>query len=261
MEQQGILRTLGWALIAFSAAFAAAVQAAANVQSMRGDVRAGTQQVNPNDRITTGASITTGAGAQAVLRFDDGQVVVLNENTTFRIIDFRYGKEEPRSDRAIFDLLRGALRMISGAVASRSQASFQLRIPQATIGIRGTDFMVAIVNPAFISVGTGAVGATNAGGTAVFGAGSFGSVASSGALAVGIPATAVPPAASAAFSSMSSVAGVVAGGMAPGAAAGSPGAVGMTVGETIGVGAAVAAGVAAASSGDNATTTHHSPAP
>jgi len=259
MKKQGILRTLGWALLGAAAAFAGAVHAAAEVQSLRGNVQAGTRQVYLNDRITTGASITTGPGAQAVLRFDDGQVVVLNENTTFRIIDFRFRQDEPRNDRAIFDLLRGALRMISGAVASRNQQSFQLRIPQATIGIRGTDFMVAIVNPAFISVGTGAVGATNSGGTAVFGAGSFGSIASSGALALGVPASALPPAASAAFSSMGAVPGVVAGGMAPGAAPGSANVLGMTPAAAAGVGAAVAAGVAAASSGDNATTTHHAP--
>jgi len=256
MHQQGILRTLGWVLIAFSAAFATAVQAAANVQSMRGDVRVGDQLVYPNDRITSGAIITTGAGAQAVLRFDDGQVVVLNENTYFRIIDFRYQQEEPRNDRSVFDLLRGALRVISGAVASRSQNSFQLRAPQATIGIRGTDFMVAIVNPLIISVGTGAVSATNLSGTAVFGAGRFGSAASANSLPVAIPASAVPPAAGAAFSSMSAVAGVVAGGMAPGVTgvgAGAPAA--GIVPAVLVIGGIVAVG-AALSNNDNATVTH-----
>lgn len=257
MHQQGILRTLGWTLIAFSAAFATAVQAAANVQSMRGDVRVGDQQINPNDRITSGASITTGAGAQAVLRFDDGQVVVLNENTFFRIVDFRYLKEEPRDDRSVFDLLRGALRVISGAVASRSQNSFQLRAPQATIGIRGTDFMVAIVNPLIISVSTGAVSATNAAGTTVFGAGSYGSVGSVSSLAVAIPASEVPLAAGAAFSSMSAVAGVVAGGMAPGAVGVGAGAAATgIVPAALVIGGIVAVG-AGLSGDDSATTTHH----
>jgi hypothetical protein len=258
MHRQGILRTLGWALLALSAAFATAVQAAATVQSMYGDVRAGDQQVRPNDRITSGATVTTGRGSQAVLKFDDSQVVVLNENTTFRITDFRYRQEEQRNDRSIFDLVRGALRVISGAVASRSQSAFQLRVPQATIGIRGTDFMVAIVNPAVISVGTGAVSATNAGGTTVFGAGSFGSVASSSALAVGIPASAVPAAASSAFSSMGAAAGVVGGGMAPGAAGVGAGAA--TVGivpAAVVIGGAVAVGAALQNDGDAAVT--HTP--
>ena len=264
MQQQAILRTLGWVAIAFSAAFATAAQAqaAATVQSVRGDVRAGTQQLTPNARVTSGTQITTGAGAQAVLKFDDSQTVVLNENTAFRITDFRYKQEEPRGDRAVFDLLRGALRVISGYVAARNQSAFQLRVPQATIGIRGTDFMVAIVNPAVVAVNTGAVAVTNAGGTGVFGAGSFGSVASSTTLAVAIPASAVPAGASAAFSSMNAVAGVVGGGLAPGASAASGGAA--TAGVSAAAGALAAVAVAAviiSSNEDTTATTHHTPAP
>jgi hypothetical protein len=257
MQQQGILRSLRWALIAFCAAFATAVQADATFQSLRGQVRDGANPVGQSQRVFSGATITTGAGAQAVLRFDDGQTVVLHENTTFRITDFRFRKEEPRSDRGVFDLLRGALRVVSGAVASRSQSAFQLRVPQSTIGIRGTDFMVAIVNPAIIAVNAGAVAATNAGGTAVFGAGTFGSVASATSLAVAIPASAVPAAASAAFSSMNAVVGVVSGGMAPGAAGVGAGAAGAGIVPTAAViGGLVAVG-AAVSGEDAPTTTHH----
>ena len=262
MQQQAILRTLGWVVIALGAAFATAVQAAATVQSLRGDVRAGKTQLAPNSRVMSGTQITTGAGAQVVLKFDDSQTIVLNENTSFRITDFRYRQEEPRGDRAVFDLLRGALRVVSGFVAARNQQAFQLRAPQATIGIRGTDFMVAIVNPAVVAVNAGAVAATNAGGTAVFGAGSFGSVASATSLAVAIPASAVPAAASAAFSSLNAVAGVVAGGLAPGASAATAGAA--TSGAATAAGAlaaAVVVGVAASSNDDSATTTHHPTTP
>ena len=261
MQQQAILRTLGWVVIAFSAAFATAVQAAATVQSLRGDVRAGKTQLAPNSRVMSGTQITTGAGAQVVLKFDDSQTIVLNENTAFRITDFRYKKEEPRGDRAVFDLLRGALRAISGIVASRNQQAFQLRVPQATIGIRGTDFMVAIVNPAVVAVNTGAVAVTNSGGTAVFGAGSFGSVASSTTLGVAIPASAVPSGASAAFSSMNAVAGVVGGGMAPGASAATAGAA--TSGTTVAgaVAAAAVVGAAMAGNDESSTTTHHPTTP
>ncbi len=258
MHQQGIFHKLGWVLIALSAAFATTVFAAAQVQSMRGDVRSGNNKLNTNDRVISGATITTGAGSQAVLKFDDGQTVVLNENTTFRIADFRYKQEEPRGDRSVLDLLRGALRVVSGAVASRNQTAFQLRVPQATIGIRGTDFMVAIVNPAIIAVNAGAVAATNAGGTAVFGAGSFGSVASSTVVGVGITAAQVPAAASAAFSSMGAVAGITAGGLAPGAAGGAVASTGVATAAGA-VAAAVVIGAVAASSDSTSTTTHHNP--
>ena len=261
MQRQAILRTLGWVAIAFSAAFATAVQAAATVQSLRGDVRAGKTQLAPNSRVMSGTQITTGAGAQVVLKFDDSQTIVLNENTAFRITDFRYKKEEPRGDRAVFDLLRGALRAISGIVASRNQQAFQLRVPQATIGIRGTDFMVAIVNPAVVAVNTGAVAVTNSGGTAVFGAGSFGSVASSTTLGVAIPASAVPSGASAAFSSMNAVAGVVGGGMAPGASAATAGAATSATTVAGAVAAAAVVGAAMAGNDESSTTTHHPTTP
>ena len=242
------------ALIAAVLLMAGNAFAAANVQSLRGDVRAGNVQLAVKDRVTSGATITTGTGAQAVLRFDDGQQVVINENTVFRIVDFRYRAEEPGNDRAIFDLLRGALRVVTGLVGARNQNNFQLRIPQATIGIRGTDFMVVLVNPAYTNVLYGAISVSNSGGTTVFGAGAFGSIGSASALPVAISPSALPAAASSAFSSMGAAAGVTAGGMAAGAGPGGAAAGASGVGTAVAVGAAIAVGAAAAS---GSSTTHH----
>ena len=239
------------------------VFAAANVQSIRGDVRAGKVQLAVNDRVTSGATITTGVGAQAVLKFDDGQQAVIGENTLFRITDYRYRADaEPTADRAVFDLLRGALRMISGSIVAKNRDNFQLRTPQMTIGVRGTDFMVVIVNPVYTSVLNGAVSIANSAGTAVFGAGSFSSVASANSLAVSVPASALPAAASSAFSSMGAAAGVTAGGMAAGAPPALPtaglGASGVGAAVAIGLGIAVGAAVL---DEDNGSATQHSPTP
>ena len=57
-------------------------------------------------------------------------------------------------------IMKGAMRSVSGLIGARSRNSFALRVPQATIGIRGTDFMVALVNPAYMSVLNGAIAAT-----------------------------------------------------------------------------------------------------
>jgi hypothetical protein len=203
--------------------------------------------------------VTTGPDAQAVLRFDDGQQVVLHQNTEFRIVDFRYEASEPKQDRTVFELIKGALRMASGAIVGRNRQAVALRTPQATIGIRGTDFMVALVNPAYVSVLEGAVSVTNAAGTVALGAGTIGSVTSSAALATAIPASALPAAASAAFSSMSAAAGVAAAGGAAEGAAGTAGAAGgATAGTAAAVGAAAAAVAgAAAANRSTSTTTHH----
>jgi hypothetical protein len=262
--KQTILRTLAWTALGFVAATGVAVaqaQAAATVASMKGDVRVGNSTVTQNQRILSGSTISTGPGAQLVLKFDDGQQVVLNETTTFKIADFRYRADEPRNDRAVFDLLQGALRFVTGIVGSRNRDVVQLRIPQATIGIRGTDFMVALHNPAFLQVINGAVGATNAAGTLVLGANTVGTVASATSLGVTIPASALPGAVGGAFTNLSAVqlAAAPAAGAAGGAASGAGGAAaaapaGGAAGVAVGLG--VAAGVIGVSS-DNSTTTHH----
>jgi hypothetical protein len=250
-----------FAALAAGLLFSTAALADATITSMKGDVRVGNSPASASTAVFSGATITTGPGAQATLLFDDKQQIVLNENTTFRIADFRYHAEQPRGDRAVFDLLRGALRFITGIVGARSRNTVALRIPQATIGIRGTDFMVVLVNPGYVNVVHGAIGVTNGGGTTVFGEGAIGQVANAASLATSIPASALPPAASGAFSNLlaAQVAAAVTPAVAEGAAAGA--ATGAVAGPTAGMGAAVTLGVGAAIVGtavhNDTTTTHH----
>jgi len=204
--------------LGFLASFSAASAfAAAVVQSIEGDVRAGpigkpVTGVTLDQRLASGTTVVTGPDAQVILRFDDGQQVVLDHSTHFRIVDFQYNEADPKTDRSVFGLLKGALRMVSGAIATRNREAVALRIPQAMIGIRGTDFMVALVNPAYISVLEGAVTATNAAGTVALRAGSIGLVPTSEELAGAIPASTLPEAAAAAFSNLSAAAVVSGGG-------------------------------------------------
>jgi hypothetical protein len=259
---------LAWGVLALSLPFSAL--ASAIVQSAQGDVRANGKPVALNQRLTPGTALTTGANSQLVMRFDDNQRVVLNQNTEFRIVDFRFNEKNPGEDRSVFDLVKGALRVVTGTVGRRSPNAFQLRAPQATIGVRGTDFMVTIVNPLYLTVVSGSIGVTNAAGTLVLGAGAFGTVASTGVLGVTIPASALPGAASGAFGTMGAVPGVgagagagAAGSVAGGSAAGAGTAVGGTAaGVGVGVAAGVAAAAAAASTSNSdstpvPTTTHH----
>lgn len=132
---------IAFAGLAAAVLFSAQALADGVIQSLKGDVRVDRDAAVPTQRVFSGMTITTGGGAMATLVFDDKQQVVLNENTTFKLTDFRYRPQQPRGDRAVFDLLRGALRFISGVVGARSPNTVALRTPQATIGIRGTDFI------------------------------------------------------------------------------------------------------------------------
>jgi hypothetical protein len=152
--------------------------------------------------VLSGTSVITAPGSRVTLRFDDGQVVALHENTEFRIVESYYRPQEPTADRAVFSLLRGALRVVTGALGKRNRDAFALHVPQATIGIRGTDFMVAMVDSAYLSVLKGTVAATNVAGTEAFEAETFGSIATASTLALSIPASVLPSAAASAFDSL-----------------------------------------------------------
>ena len=223
-----------WSLLAAPFGFANGVY-----QSVTGDVRAAVGAAAPasvakDQRLVPGTTVTTGAGAQAVIRFDDGHAVVLNENSEFRVNQYIFDKDRPQSDNIAMQILKGAMRSVSGLIATRNRTAFALLAPQATIGIRGTDFMIALVNPAYLSVLQGSIGVTNAAGAATFAAGATATVASSTALAVAIPASSLPASVAQSFNSMASVA---VGGAGASAASGAA-----TGGVTAG---AVAAGIAA----------------
>jgi len=254
-----------WALVAATCVYANGV-----FQSVTGDVRAALGTATPasvarDQRVVAGTTITTGPGGQAIVRLDDGSAVVLHENTEFRINEFSFDKDKPQSDNIALQLLKGAMRSVTGLIGSRNQSKFALYTVQATIGIRGTDFMVALVNPVYLSVIQGAISAANTAGTVAFGVGATATVASATALAVAIPAAALPAAVSATFSSLGSVtvgaagaAGAASGGTgaggASGAAAGGLGAGGVAAAAAV-VGVAAAAISNANKSDDVAATT------
>lgn len=262
-----LTKVLVGGLFALALSTPAAAWANATIQSSRGEVQVGTSMqtlipARENQRLAPGTTVVTGADSQVVLNFEDGQRVVLHQNTQFRIVDFQYNTARPEADRAIFDILRGALRIVTGAIGQRNRSAFSLRSPQATIGVRGTDFMVSIINPLYISVTQGAVAASNAAGTVAFSAGTIGTVATGSALATTISASALPAAASSAFTALGSVQISAAGalttagsGTATGAGAATGSAAGTALGTAGIVGAAVV-GVAAASGSDDATTQH-----
>ena len=245
-----------WTLIAAPLGFANGV-----FESVRGDVKAAVGAAAPagvaaNQRFTPGTTVVTGPGAQAIMRFDDGHAVVLSENTEFRVTQFSFDRAKPQDDHIALQIVKGALRSVSGAIASRSRQAFALIAPQATIGIRGTDFMIALVNPAYLQVLQGTISASNVAGTAAFSAGATAAVESATVLAGAIPASALPASVATTFSNLGSVA-VSAVGAGAGAATGAA-----TGGITAGMVAAGVAviGVAAAAStssdhGEQMTTT------
>lgn len=164
--------------------------AAALVEQAVGELRVAKDgsesRVGQGARIDSGATLTTAANSHAVLRFDDGQVIVLNAETVFEVVEYRYEQSKPAADRSVLGLAKGAFRYISGALAQRSREATEIRSSTATIGIRGTDFMAASGSLG-VSVGSGQIAVSTNTGSAVFGAGQTSYIAAANVVPVASP--------------------------------------------------------------------------
>lgn len=234
--------------------------AAALVETVIGDVKAGVTAstaatVRKDQRIQPGSVVVTGPKSIVLLRFDDGQAIALNENTEFKIAAYSYAKDDAKKDNIALELLKGAMRSVSGLLSRRSPQAYALRTQVATIGIRGTDFMVALVNPTYTSVLDGTIAVGNTAGTVTFTAGETAFVASATTLPTAIAASALPAGVAASFSQLSSLTMAVGAGAAGGAAGATGAAAGGVSLGAIGAAAAIVGVAAAASSSDSSSST------
>ncbi|MDH4096634.1 MAG: FecR domain-containing protein [Betaproteobacteria bacterium] len=231
----------------------AQAHAEATIVYLRGDVRDNGAPVVQGQRVIAGSDINTGQDARAHLRFSDGQVVILDQNTTFRVADYQYDAADGRANRAYFDLAGGAIRMITGEISRRAPNAFALRTRQATFSAQGTDYMVALVNPAYLNVVSGSVVVTNSSGAVLYGQGSFGEVASPTTGGVVIDERDVPPAARSAFARLLEAQQAAA--AVPAAEAASTGFDSTTL-ILLGIGAVVLGAAGGGGGGTSSTTSH-----
>lgn len=92
-------------------------------------------KVMPTDRIVSEAD----GGASLVLR--DGTSMVVGPSSQLEVRQFAF--DSTTQDGNVFvSLLRGSMRMISGLIGKTHPEAVRVDTQTATIGIRGTDFIV-----------------------------------------------------------------------------------------------------------------------
>ena len=130
------------------------------------------------DTVESGTTVSTGDKSTAVIKFEDGQVMALAERSSFRIVNYQYNKQRVRESSAVFSLLQGGLRFISGVIGSTNRNSFRMTAGTATIGIRGTDGTVTfdpVTQAVIAAVNAGALEMATPQGTQNIGLGNFAS--------------------------------------------------------------------------------------
>ena len=89
------------------------------------------------DIIASGDAVVTGKG-RAQLKLTDGGFVALDPNTEYVIEDYRFDQASSDSGRSFFNLVRGGVRFVTGAIGKVKRKNWRMRTAVATIGIQGT---------------------------------------------------------------------------------------------------------------------------
>lgn len=99
---------------------------------------AGTSRVLENrDSVYVGNVIKTERKSRVTLSFTDGSELMLGPSSEASITTYTYGGAAGKMG---LHLARGVFRFVTGLIGKINHDEFELRVPVATIGIRGTHF-------------------------------------------------------------------------------------------------------------------------
>lgn len=88
--------------------------------------------------VRSGDVLRTAERARLSLRMADDGLLAIEPRSEFQVSSYRF---DDQAQQSFFHLVRGAVRVVSGAIGKRDPADFRLSTPTATIGIRGTEFI------------------------------------------------------------------------------------------------------------------------
>jgi len=135
-----------------------------------------------NSAVEQGDTLITEKRTYARVKFKDQSEVTLRPESQFKVESFSYDQAKPKEDKAVFDLVKGGLRTITGQVGKRGDPdSYKMKTPPAVIGIRGTIFEVKICagncgtlpDGIYFFVPEGNITVSNAGGVQTVSAGQY----------------------------------------------------------------------------------------
>ncbi|MCW8929575.1 MAG: FecR domain-containing protein [Gammaproteobacteria bacterium] len=121
-----------------------AKQSIAKVISVKGDVYAQSEnkqrKLKRRSKVFKDDIISTGKDAGIQLRFTDGALMVLEDESQLTISEYAFN--DNKNDQVLFELLEGKLRTITGKIGKKNKKNYQMKTPVATIGIRGTHYVL-----------------------------------------------------------------------------------------------------------------------
>ena len=102
-----------------------------------------TKEAAKDDVINTGDTITSSKESQVLIRMKDNSSLLVRADSKIKITAFQF--ENKPTDNSKTTVLAGTLRAVSGSIGKGQPDNVKYEAGTATIGIRGTDFEIAIV--------------------------------------------------------------------------------------------------------------------
>lgn len=102
--------------------------------------------------VEQGDTLISEKDTYARIKFIDNSEITLRPNSQLKIDNFSFEEDKPEKDNAAFNLVKGGLRAVTGTLGKRNKEKFGMNTPTATIGIRGTTFIVEYVAPSDAAV-------------------------------------------------------------------------------------------------------------
>jgi hypothetical protein len=103
-----------------------------------------TRPAGRGTEVDTGDVVRTNDG-RVQMRMADGAFISLQPNTEFGIKDYKFEGRTDGSENALFSLVKGAMRTVTGLIGRVNRNKFLVTTPTATIGIRGTGGLIQVL--------------------------------------------------------------------------------------------------------------------
>ena len=113
-------------------------------QASARDINGMVHHLRVESKIFEGDRLETEPGAALYILMDDGAEVHLKEGSVLKISEYVITTGYGEGSSSILDLIRGGLRKLTGSIGASSLANYQVHTGLATIGIRGTEYVIKL---------------------------------------------------------------------------------------------------------------------
>ena len=92
------------------------------------------------DDLYEGDTVSTAVNSNVQIRMIDDAIIWVRPGSQLKIERYRSDQHGASKNEAALNLLSGTMRQVTGAIGKNSPSDYRLSTPNATIGIRGTEF-------------------------------------------------------------------------------------------------------------------------